>query len=444
MIAVAGGLAVAAAASASVMPFTTKAMRVQASTPASEDILKFTFEYSNHPTSITLNVNYVAPANTNAALYDSGDGVWRPFTSRTIPVLSSSNYVAFKGDWRKSGGTYYHMFASAFTITNARCRTSGRFAYAPATNASAYYGVFDTCTRITSFDDNPFQPITGSPGVDMFYRTCVGMTGVTNLPTGFLNTSGLTGAPAASMFYAACNGMSGVTNLPAGFMNTSGLTGVPSGYMFQSACSGMSGVKSLPDGFMNTSGLTGAPAVNMFYYACNGMSGVTSLPAGFMDTSGLTGAPAASMFYAACQNMSSVTNLPDGFLDTRGLTGAPAAEMFRSACQSMSSVTNLPAGFLDASGMSGAPAANMFYQTCYLMSGVIAGDFNMSPNITFASNNIASSMPSACNGMTKWTGTMYWGTNRIYDVILNPSSDSNVFKDSTNVPGYTTMGSNWK
>jgi hypothetical protein len=451
-------------------------MVAQASASTSEDILKFTFEYANHPTSITLNASYVAPANTNEALYDSGDGVWRPFTSRTIPVLSSSNYVAFKGDWRKSGGGYSYMFSSSFLLTNSRCRTSGRFAYAPTNNASAYYSVFDSCIRITSFDDNPFQPITGSPAAnmfrnicysmngltnlpagfldtsrltgapaaDMFNSACNGLTGVTNLPDGFMNTSGLTGAPAANMFYAACQSMFAAKNIPSGFMNTSGLTGAPAAGMFYSACYGMSSVKTLPAGFMNTSGLTGAPAAQMFQQACREMSGVTNLPAGFLDTSGLTGAPAANMFNTACQNMSGVTTLPAGFMDTRGLTGSPAADMFRGACSSMGGVTNLPAGFLDTSGLTGAPAANMFNTACQNMSGVISGDINISSNVTFATTNVASSMPSAFASMTKWTGTVYWGTARIYDAITNPATDGNVFQNSTNVPGYTSMGGNWK
>jgi hypothetical protein len=384
MIAVAGGLAVAAAVQAAVLPWATKAMRWQASTQTVtavvEDVLKFTFEYSNHPTSITLNASYVAPANTNAALYDSGDGVWRSFTSRTIPVVASNKYVSFKGDWRKSGGTYASMFHSAFIVTNARCRTSGRLAYAPTNNASAYSSVFYGCTSITSFVDNPFQPITGSPGASMFQQACRDMTGLTNLPTGFLDTRGLTGAPALSMFQQAFQSVSGVTNLPAGFLNTSGLTG----------------------------------------------------------------APAATMFYLACYGMSGVTNLPAGFLDTRGLTGAPAASMFNAACSGMSGVKTIPAGFLDASGLSGSPAANMFNQACQNMSGLLAGDFNISSNITFATNNIATTMPSAFAGMTKWTGTVYWGVSRIYDAITNPVTDANTFQNSTNVPGYTTMGANWK
>jgi hypothetical protein len=39
---------------------------------------------------------------------------------------------------------------------------------------------------------------------------------------------------------------------------------------------------------------------------------------------------------------------------------------------------------------------------------------------------------------------VYWGANRIYDAITNPATDANVFQNSTNVPGYATMGGNWK
>jgi hypothetical protein len=78
------------------------------------------------------------------------------------------------------------------------------------------------------------------------------------------------------------------------------------------------------------------------------------------------------------------------------------------------------------------------------MSNIIAGDFNISSNVTFATTNITSSMASAFAAMTKWTGTVYWGAARIYDAITNPATDANVFQNSTNVPGYATMGANWK
>jgi hypothetical protein len=182
----------------------------------------------------------------------------------------------------------------------------------------------------------------------------------------------------------------------------------------------------------------------MFAYSFQYVFGVKKLPTGFMNTAGLTGAPANNMFQYACDSMSGVTNLPAGFLDTRGLTGAPAVNMFQYACNGMSGVTNLPAGFLDTSGLTGAPAGSMYDRACRNMSGLVSGNFNISSNVTFTSNNIASSMTSAFDGMTKWTGTVYWGASRIYDAIPNPATDANVFQNSTNVPGYTTMGGNWK
>jgi hypothetical protein len=143
--------------------------------------------------------------------------------------------------------------------------------------------------------------------------------------------------------------------------------------------------------------------------------------------------------------MSGLTSLPVGFMDTTSITGAPALNMFYRTFQGCSSLTNIPAGTLSMSGLSGTPATNMCNQTFYGCSAIVSGDFNMSSNITFTSNNIALSMPSAFANMTKWTGTVYWGSSRIYDAIPNPATDANVFQNSTNVPGYsTTMQSNWK
>jgi hypothetical protein len=118
--------------------------------------------------------------------------------------------------------------------------------------------------------------------------------------------------------------------------------------------------------------------------------------------------------------------------------------MFNATFYACSGLTNIPAGTITASGLSGAPAANMIQQTFQNCSGIVAGDYNISSNVTFTSNNIASSMPSAFAGMTKWTGTVYWGTNRIYEAITNPATDANTFQNSTLVPGYGTMGGNWK
>jgi hypothetical protein len=223
------------------------------------------------------------------------------------------------------------------------------------------------------------------------------------------------------------------------------LTGAPASAMYYQSFSGMTGLTNLPAGFLDTRGLSGTPGGSMFFSACLNVTNVTTLPVGFMYTSGMTGAPQGSMFNGACYNMTSVTNLPAGFMDTRGLTGSPAANMCYQACRNMNNVMSLPAGFLDFSGLSGAPANLMLGSACNGMASLTSGNFNLSSNITFASTNVAGPLGSAFANMTKWAGTVYWGTNRIYDAIANPSTDANTFQNSTNVPGYlTTMQSNWR
>jgi hypothetical protein len=385
IVAAVGGLAVGAAVQASVMPWTTKAMRWQASTstvtavvtpPAVTNDFTVRFLTGTFPTNLVLGLT---PSVTNAAEYDPGDGVWRGFTSRTITLASGSKYISFRGAWTNASRTYEALFLDTFNSSAYTCQTEGAFSNRPTT-ASAYRDMFFQCKAIVSFTTNPIPLLTGAPAANMYSQFCYGMTGLTNLPADFMNTSGLTGAPAASMFYRVCYNVSGV--------------------------------KTLPDNFLNTASITGAPAANMLNQSCRGMSGVTNLPANFLNTSKLTGAPAANMFNQSCINMSGVTNLP--------------------------------AGCLDMSGLSGPPAAGMLEYACNGMSGLVSGDFNISSNVTFATTNITSSMQYAFGSMTKWTGTVYWGTNRIYDAITNPATDANVFANSTLVPGYTNMGVNWK
>jgi hypothetical protein len=191
--------------------------------------------------------------------------------------------------------------------------------------------------------------------------------------------------------------------------------------------------------------IIGTPAASMFQYACYGMTGVTgSLPDGFMNTSGLTGSPAANMFFAACFNMSGVTYLPDGFLDTSGLTGSPAADMFYYACWNMSGVTSLPDGFMNTSGLTGSPAERMFYYACASMSGVTNSYvFNISSNVTLTANNVASSFSNACRDMSKWTGTVMWGTNVLFEAIT-PAVRTYTIQNCTQIPGYAGFAANWK
>ena len=314
--------------------------------PIKQDVeFRVTFLTGTFPATISLGASYAGPADSSLALYDAGDGNWVEYTGKTITRLG--DYIAFKGDWRTSGGIYAHMFNATFQSAAYTCKFSGALEHTPSTFVACYQGVFRFGTAVVAIEDNPL-PI---------------------------------------------------------------LTGAPAGSMFREAFSGMSSVTSLPEGFMDTSGLTGAPANRMFYLACNGMSGVTSLPEGFMDTRGLTGAPATSMFRSACADMSSVTSLPEGFMDTRGLSGAPALRMFEQACQNMSSVTSLPEGFMDTSGLSGAPVVNMFNSACGGMSSVTnAYTFNMSSNITWTSANVGN-LNTAFANMPNWGGEVMWGTN---------------------------------
>ncbi len=322
-----------------------RAWRIGAAETTQDVEFRVTFLTGTFPETISLGASYDGPADPSLALYDAGDGNWVEYTGKTITRLG--DYIAFKGDWRTSDGIYAHMFNSTFQSNAYTCKFSGALEHTPTTFVGCYREVFRNCTAVTLIEDNPLPILTGAPAVDMFRQAFHGMSSVTSLPEGFMDTRGLEGAPATRMFREACRGMSSVTNLPEGFMDTSGLTGTPAGHMFQAACWGMSSVTSLPEGFMDTRGLEGEPATYMFWLACNNMSSVTSLPEGFMDMSGLTGAPASFMFTAAFQNMSSVTN---------------------------------------------------------------AYTFNMSSNITWTSANVIG-LDSTFANMPNWGGEVMWGTN---------------------------------
>ena len=266
-------LVLASTATAGVMP---GLLAWRAANAVGIEGFRVTFLTGATPTNIVLHASYAEPAVAASALYDSGDGNWTAYTSRTIPVVG--DYVAFKGDWRNAAGGYAYMFGVTFQSAAYTCKFNGALENTPSAFGSCYREIFRDCTAVVSIEDNPLPILTGAPATYMFYTACYNMSGVTGaLPTGFLDTSGLTGAPAVSMFHRACYNMSGVTGaLPAGFLDASGLTGVPAASMFHQACYNMSGVTSLPTGFLDTSGLTGVPATYMFYAACYNMSGATN------------------------------------------------------------------------------------------------------------------------------------------------------------------------
>jgi hypothetical protein len=320
----------------------------------------------------------------------------------TPSVTNAAQYDPGDGVWRVysartitlAAGSSYISFRGAWTNSSRTYErlfsgTLNSGAYTCQTEgsfsntpakASAYAEMFASAQALVSVTTNPFPILTGTPDAYMFYRTFQWCTVLTNIAAGTLNSSGLTGAPAIGMF-------------------------------------------------------------NQTFYSCSVLKNV---PTGTLDTSGITGPPAQNMFGGTFVGCSALKSIPAGTLNSSGVTGTPASAMFYGAFFGCSSLTNIPAGTLTAAGLSGTPAANMFNQTFQNCSSLVAGDYNISSNVTFTSNNIASSMPTAFAGMTKWTGTVYWGTNRIYDAIPNPATDANVFQNSTLVPGYTNMQSNWK
>jgi hypothetical protein len=203
-IGVAVGMALAAAVQASVLPWTTKAMRWQASTQTVTAVVPaavtndFTIRFltGTFPTNLTLGMT---PSVTNAAQYDPGDGVWRVYSARTITLAAGSSYISFRGAWTNSARTYEALFSGTFNSSAYTCLTEGSFSNKPAT-ASAYREMFYNAKAIVSFTTNPIPLLTGAPAANMFVGAFQNMTGLTNMPTDFMNTSGLTGAPASLMF----------------------------------------------------------------------------------------------------------------------------------------------------------------------------------------------------------------------------------------------------
>ena len=171
---------------------------------------RVTFLTGTTPTNIVLHASYTGPATAAAALYDAGDGVWRAYTANTISNVTG--YVAFKGNWLNAAGGYQGMFRSTFESAAYTCKFSGALETTPTAFASCYREIFRECTAVTAIEDNPLPILTGTPATDMFRLACYNMSGVTALPAGFMDTSGLTGTPAGSMFLAACADMTGVTN----------------------------------------------------------------------------------------------------------------------------------------------------------------------------------------------------------------------------------------
>ena len=314
----------------------------------SDNYFTIRFLTGTFPTNLVLGTSYAGPAISTNAWYDSGDGVWHTYTSKNIPVVGS--YVKFKGDWRTSAGAYYAIFSGTLQSAAYTCKTEGTFEYAANGVANAYREVFYNATALRSMQRNPFQRMTGAPAASMCNVTFYGCSGLTSIPAGTFDMSGLSGAPAIEMCRST-------------------------------------------------------------FYGC---SGLTSIPAGTFDMSGLSGAPASFMCYYTFRDCSSLTAIPVGTCDMSGLSGAPAASMCNATFSGCSSLTN--------------------------------GVMSIGGGVSFTASNLVTSagLTSTFSGCRAWPGSLYWGTNPIYNAITVPDGDLNTFSGCTNMLNYSTINANWK
>ena len=236
------------------------------------DYLTFTF-VSTVPATVTLGADYAGPASALApAQYDSGDGVWRDYDSKTITMRGQ--YLSFRGDWRTAAGTYQNMFYDAFATS--QCEMRGQLKYDANNKISGYDSILRNCSAIVAIIDNPLPLIEGAPMSRQFYCSFYMMNGVTNsLPAGFLDTSRLSGPAATFMFELACRNLSARGPLPDGFLDMRGFTGSVPAYFIPSACRGMAYVTgTFPVGFLDMRGMSGDPTASAFKGATYGMSNI--------------------------------------------------------------------------------------------------------------------------------------------------------------------------
>ena len=246
-------------------------LQLAASGETADTHLTITFLTGVTPETVVLSSLYTGPATPALAEYDAGNGVWQTYASNTITM--AGDYLKIRGDWRDSTGGYGCIFASSFASGAYTCQSSGTLDLV-GSGGGAYERLMDGCSSITEMVDVPYIPIVGVSTYGMFWRAFRSMTGLEELPDGFLD----------------CSAIKSI-----GARNT-----------LRECCDGMSNVESLPDNFLSLAGVTGAPDQTIFYGACKNMSSVTNLPTGFMDTSNMSGAPGGYMFYQACFNMSGV------------------------------------------------------------------------------------------------------------------------------------------
>ena len=178
--------------------------------------LTFTF-VDAVPATVTLGADYAGPASALApAQYDSGDGVWRDYDSKTITMRGQ--YLSFRGDWRTAAGTYAHMFSSSFI--DYPCTLAGRFQTGSTVNAAFNY-TFHKCSGLTgAIPADLMANITTPAGGNGYFtfrsmfRECSGLTGM--VPAGLFGR--VSGQPTTRMFESTFQRCTGITGAEDGWV----------------------------------------------------------------------------------------------------------------------------------------------------------------------------------------------------------------------------------
>ncbi len=236
-----------------------------------------TFEYvSTYPATITIGAgSYGQPADPSKALVDAGDGVFVPFTSKTITIKGKR--IRFRGDWRNSAGNFRGLFMSTFA-GGYNVTMSGGFDFDGMPTTYLYQATFFQCADIIGgIPASLFGNISGAPANNMFYATfgdCSNLSGP--IPSGLFGN--ISGAPATNMFnetFGRCSKLSG--SIPSGLFGN--ISGAPAGFMFYvtfNGCGNLTG--SIPVGLFGA--ISGAPVGFMFnntFRNCSKLTGESAL-----------------------------------------------------------------------------------------------------------------------------------------------------------------------
>lgn len=240
--------------------------------------------------------------------------------------------------------------------------------------------------RVSSMPDmNRFTTsIDGtSVGQYFFQGFCAGDNGkgVTSLPAGSFDTSGITNINSA--FFSRFNYRGLLTSLPSGSFHFNTINNPSSSgyFFFNFNCDGA--LTSLPVGSFNIDSFTSTG--NYFFSGFNMRGALTSLPVGSFNTSNIT--TIGTSFFENFNTAGALTSLPDGSFDTSNITQL-AWNMFGSFNR-QGALISLPVGSFDISGATSVYGSNIFYyfNSYGALTSLPAGSFHFNSAITNLSSN---------------------------------------------------------